>query len=60
MKKKTKATWFFDRNPAVDEYVNDTLGLFLGSFCIIGLYKARYARQYGMVVLNHAFGIWFE
>jgi hypothetical protein len=55
-----KITLFKDKNPAVDEYVGESIGLFIGVFCLLGLWKNKYSDQFGVVLFNHAFGVWLE
>lgn len=53
-------TFFFDKRPATDEYVGDTIGFFIFSFCLVGIFLWSHPKsvQIGIVLLNHCLGVW--
>ncbi len=53
-----RISFFVDKNPCVDEYVGEAVGLFIGKFCLFGVWS-KY-DQYAVILFNHGIGIWFE
>lgn len=54
---------FWEKKPAIDEHHDGdgVVGLFtVEGWCIIGLRASRMYNQYGLIVLNHFIGVWFE
>lgn len=53
-----KITLFSEMNTSADEYTHLATVWFIGGYCLIGCF-AKYG-QYAVVLLNRAFGLWFE
>lgn len=48
---------------AVDQYQptyasEKAIGLYIGGFCVIGLYHCTHGNTFAFVVLNSAIGVW--
>ena len=51
---------FCDKNPCIDEYHGESVGLVYKEHVLLGLWRARHQKAYGLVLWNQAAGVWYD